>query len=35
MLTEAEHEFDVSVCFLDLSGADRSKLEQFVSEEVF
>lgn len=34
-LTETDNEFDVSVCFLDLSGADRAKLDQFVSEEVF
>lgn len=32
---EAGRGDDLAVCFLDLSGADREKLDQFVQEEVF
>jgi type II secretion system protein E len=32
--TEPGKAYDVAVCFLDLSGADRKKLDQFVSEEI-
>ena len=30
---EAEQNYDTAVCFLDLSGSDRAKLNQFVQEE--
>lgn len=29
-----ENNYDIAVCFLDLSGADRTRLDQFVQEEV-
>ncbi len=32
---EIEKSYDIAVCFLDLSGADRMKLEQFVKSEIF
>lgn len=31
---EIEKTYDIAVCFLDLSGADRVKLDQFVEEEL-
>ena len=31
---EAEQIYDIAVCFLDLSGAARQKLVQFVQEEI-
>ncbi|MBI1977448.1 MAG: Flp pilus assembly complex ATPase component TadA [Candidatus Omnitrophica bacterium] len=34
METEQEGKFDIAVCFLDLSGADRAKLDQFVKDEI-
>jgi type II secretory ATPase GspE/PulE/Tfp pilus assembly ATPase PilB-like protein len=35
-ITESEEKgnYDVSLCFLDLSGADRARLAQFIQEEV-
>jgi hypothetical protein len=30
---ETEHSYDIAVCFLDLSGADRSRLNKFVIEK--
>jgi hypothetical protein len=35
-ITESEEKgnFDISLCFLDLSGADRAKLSQFIQEEI-
>lgn len=33
-VTEVEKGYDVAVCFLDLSGVDRAKLDKFVHEEV-
>jgi hypothetical protein len=35
-ITESEEKgnYDISLCFLDLSGADRAKLSQFIKEEI-
>lgn len=32
--SETKGNYDISLCFLDLSGADRAKLSQFIQEEI-
>jgi len=34
METEKENRYEIAICFLDLSGSDRAKLDQYVKEEV-